>query len=267
MNKGILCISIDLELLWSRKDLNWKKFIIPTKKERRIITKLLELFDRYHIPATWAIVGKIFENSNRKSPELWSGKDIIKTIIKYKDQEIACHSYTHPEFNLISKKEAEKEILSCVKVAKKWGVNLYSFVFPRNKINHLAILKKYGFICFRSEDASEKELLLPRTPPVYNPKLTSKLVEISSSMYLVSARGLKKFIPQKLRLFKVKMGIDSAIKHKKIFHLWFHPVDLVSNELQFIKCLEEICKYACVKKSTGLLDIQTMKNIAENYLC
>src|SRR5260221_13427879 len=150
--KGTFCISIDTELLWGRKDLDYSKFIKKTQKERIIIKKLLALFKKYNIPATWATVGKLYEGNNR----LWSGKDIVKLIKKEKLHEIASHTYSHEIMSDISKEEAEKEIKN--NLSK-------SFVFPRNKISHLELLKKYKFKSYRGKDEYQYELIIPRIPP------------------------------------------------------------------------------------------------------
>lgn len=248
MNKGIFCISIDVELLWGRKDLDYSSFIKRTKKEREIIKKLLNFFKKYQIPATWAIVGKLYEG---KDP-LWSGKDIIMMIRSDKNQEIASHSYSHEDFSKISKERAIEEI------RKNRSV---SFVFPRNKIKYLDILKKYGFTSYRAEDESEFELIMPRIPPTGRVKENKRLMEIPSSMYFVSSRGLKRLIPHGLRLWKCKLGINKAISKKEIFHVWFHPVDFADNTEKLMKEFEEILKYAYRKRLENKLDIKSMKDI------
>ncbi len=250
MNKGVFCISIDFELLWGRKDLDYSKFIEKTKKERSVIKKLLNLFKKYNVSVTWATVGKLYESGDK----LWSGKDIIDSIKKDKIHELASHSYSHEDFSKIPKTQAAKEYHF------PKGV---SFVFPRNKIAHLDLLKGNGFKNYRGKDMSEFELLLPRIPATGLPKLSRGLIEIPSSMYFVSARGIKKFIPQGLRLLKCKLGINRAVKQKQIFHIWFHPVDFVDNSKGLIKEFEEILKYASKMRSEDLLEIKTMKQISE----
>lgn len=248
MKKGIFCISIDTELLWGRKDLDYSKFIQKTKKEREIIKKLLSLFNKYNVPATWAIVGKLYEGEN----PLWSGKDIINSIKKNKNQEIASHSYSHEIFTEISEKQAINEIK---KNKQK------SFIFPRNKIKYLNLLKKYGFKSYRGKDRSTYELLLPLTPPTYNLQSTKDLLNIPGSMYFASNRGIKQFIPQNLRLIKSKTGINKAIGNKEVFHLWFHPVDFADNSKSLFDEFESILKYADQKRRENKLEIKNMNQI------
>lgn len=252
MDRGIFCISIDHELLWGRKNLDTKPFIPLIYKEREIINKILGLFKKYRIPATWAVVGKIFE----KGDSLWHGEDTIKKIEKNKYQEIASHSYSHEIFTDIDEKNAEKEIKEN---------KARTFIFPRNRVAYIQLLKKNGFICFRGLDKTAYELLIPRIPPVYKPHLTSGLVEIPGSMYFVSGRGLRKHIPKNLRFIKCKLGIDNAIKKKCIFHLWFHPADFANDTVKLFNDFEKILKYAAKKRVLGLLKIKNMGQIASEY--
>ncbi|QQG43497.1 MAG: polysaccharide deacetylase family protein [Candidatus Daviesbacteria bacterium] len=265
MKKGVLCISIDTELLWGRWDKNYQPFIERTKKERAVIRNLLSLFKKYQIPVTWAVVGNLFLEQKNKDAKLWSGKDIIKLIQENKIHEIASHSFSHIEFDKATKDEAESEISKSVKIARENNVNLTSFVFPRNKTGHLRLLKKYGFKSFRGPDKRIWELISPTIPPVYEPYIQSGLVVIPGSMYFVSTRGMKKYIPPNLRFLKAKLGIENAIKNKKVFHLWTHPIDLVDNNNQLLCELEKILIYATEKKTQGQLEIKNMGEIAQDF--
>ena len=250
---GVFCISIDLELLWGRRDMpNLYYFEKRIPEERRVIDKLLALFKKYKIPATWATVGKIYE----KGDSNYSGLDIIKKIKDTPNQEIGSHSYTHPVFTDISKSEA---IIEFKDFKQK------SFVYPRNKIKYLKELKNSGFKSYRGADKNQRELLIPRNPPIYNPVITDGILNIRGSMYFVSGRGLKRFLPQGLRFIKSKMGIDSAIKQNKVFHLWFHPMDFVDDSQKIFSDFEKLLDYASNKRNTGKLSIMNMGQISNAY--
>lgn len=269
MKKGIFCLSVDTELLWGRKHTDYSSFVPRVKKERRAIWRLLELFDKYKTPATWAIVGKILEKPKEKNePEakLWYGPDIVEEIIERKIHEIASHSYSHAFFRKIDKNAAAKELGAWKKVVQKNKINSTSFIFPQNSIGHLGLLKKYGFNAYRGPDPREKEILIPAPPPVHSPQVKSGLVNIPGSLYYVSSRGARKYIPNKVRVLKGKMGINRAIKEGKIFHIWFHPVDFVDNQKEMFVGFEQILSYAAQKRATGGLEIKTMQDIAKEVL-
>ncbi len=250
MTKGIFCISLDTELLWGRKDLDWKKFADQANKTRKVIKKLLTMFKKYQIPATWAVVGKLFEDGPKDG---WHGKDIVEMIKKTPLQEIGSHSYSHEIFDQIDSSKARDEAQN--------PHHLKSFVFPRNKIKYLDLLKNSGFTNFRSPDQSEYELVIPRIPPVVNASNKRGLVDIPGSMYLVSGRGIRKYIPRGLRYWKCRLGIDSAIRHNKIFHIWAHPIDIATDTEKILADLEETLIYAKSKKN---LKIMTMGQIAKS---
>ncbi len=256
--KGTFCISIDTELLWGRKDLDYSKFIEKTKKERIIIKKLLALFKKYNIPVTWAIVGKLYESND----SLWGGVDIIKWIKADKIHELASHSYSHEDFTKIDKIKAKEEFSK---------PKAYSFIFPRNHIAYLDLLKKSGFKVYRGADETNSKthfiqlinLLLGRIPNTSQPLNENGLINIPGSMYFVSNRGPRKYIPCGFRLRRAKLGINYAIKRNEIFHLWFHPIDFADNTNSLLKEFEHILKYANEKRDNSMLEIKTMAQIAK----
>lgn len=249
MNKPTFCISIDFELLWGRRDQpNLTFFEKRIRQERVVIDKILNLFQKHNVPATWAVVGKLYEKGDAN----YSGIDILKKISNLKNQEIASHSYSHPVFTEISKTEA---LFEFNKFKKE------SFVFPRNKIKYLTELKNSGFKKYRGADEYPYELLIPRVPPVYLPTKESGLINVRGSMYFVSGRGSKKYIPTNLRYLKCKLGIDSAIKQNKVFHIWFHPMDFVDDSKKIFSDFEKVLIYASKKRNEGVLKILPMKDV------
>lgn len=279
MEKGLFCVSIDLELLWGRRDRKEMDLFIPLIKDESglsgVVGPLLSLFKKYSIPATWAIVGKIFIKSDGKDSYLWSGINLINLIRQNPSQEIACHSYTHPEFDQIPESQAEEELKKCIEVADRNKIKLSSFVYPRNKIKYLHLLKKYGFNCYRGDAINYLEfsnlfkdmfkiismLFIPKTA-----KISRKggLINIPGTMYFFSTRGLRKYAPYGIKYWKAKNSIDQAISKKQLFHLWFHPVDFAKDKDRQLKELEKILAYASQKQKRGLLEIKNMKQISDN---
>lgn len=273
MKKGVFCISIDTELLWGRK-YQPQAFTHDAQKVRSVVKKLLRLFKKYEIPVTWAIVAELFTPGS----SLWHAPAMIKAIQKSKNQEIACHSFSHLIFD--EKKcpawIAEKEIQDCLKIAKEQKIKFKSFVFPFNRPGYLKILKKHGFRFFRGPEKvwfnqlgrGEKlgqiiDFLLLLNPPVSPPiKDRSGLINIPNSMYFISARGLRKLIPPRFRLLKAKKGLNTAVKKKAVFHLWFHAIDLTKKTKEIFWELEEVLKYAVKLRKEGKLAIKSMAQTA-----
>lgn len=308
MKKAILCISFDTELAWGRHDLPYyKKFLWRARSEREIIKRLLSLFEKYSIPATWAVVGHLFLAScspekKVKHPEItrptyrwlekdwfspdpaasvtnnpeWYGPDIVRLIKRFPLQEIGSHSFSHIIFGDpgCNKQCAEDELALCVALAKKMKIRLVSFVFPRNSVGHLILLKKYGFSSFRGENPRYSTPFIGSTlrtgeyffsipPAVFVPKQVKGMVNIPESLYFPSARGIRKYLPDVFRLKKIKQGIDQAIRQEAVFHLWTHPTDFADDTERLLRVFEQVLQYAYLKREEGVLSTMTMEQIAK----
>ena len=133
--KGGLILSADFELGWafrySKTDLYPQKMAM---KSRKNIPFLIEMFDEYSIPITWATVGHLFLKSCKKGDHDWMHRipyfendywsyrrgewfdcdpytswekakewyapDLIERILDSNVQhEIGCHSFSHIDFS------------------------------------------------------------------------------------------------------------------------------------------------------------------------
>jgi peptidoglycan/xylan/chitin deacetylase (PgdA/CDA1 family) len=186
--RGTMVVSLDLELCWGRFD----KVPVPVleadaAEERIQIKRLLALLDRYEIPATWATVGHLMlEGCTRhdgavhaevmprpdyswfpkdwyvhdpctsaiQSPG-WYAPDILEWIRGTRVRhEIASHSFAHiyygdPECNAAA---ARVDLTAAVAAASQCDVSLRSFVFPRNQVGHLDVLREQGIRAYRGAD-------------------------------------------------------------------------------------------------------------------
>src|SRR5438046_2770718 len=76
LETGIFTISIDLELIWGTMDrAGIDRFAPACRVEREVvIDRLLDLFGKYDVSATWCIVGHLFLDrcsaNGRKHPEI-----------------------------------------------------------------------------------------------------------------------------------------------------------------------------------------------------
>ena len=313
--KGVFTLSLDFELIWGTADHGGDGFRRQCLTERKIvIDRMLELFEKYEMPATWAILGHLFldrcePENGITHPEIirpnfsWMekdwfahdkggiendesihlGKSLVEKIQKCRvKQEIASHSFSHIVFGDpgCSKETAESEIAECVKIADQQGIELRSFVYPRNEVGHVEILKKYGFSNYRGvepnwyedRNVSEKvrrimrlfDVLRAAAPPLVLPEKTAEGVwNIPGSAMFFPMHGFRRRIPMGLRTSRCIKGLKSAAREKKIFHLWFHPTNM-SDELETMFAgLEKILIVAYQLKQAGNLKFLTMGQIAE----
>ena len=188
VDRGALVVSLDLELLWGYHDLYVNDTLqAQCDGSREAIRRLLALFDEYHVPATWAIVGHLFldhadrdaeghahpghprprypwvkgdwferlpEGDAAACPE-WYGPDLVEMIRRAKQpQEIGCHTFSHVVFGDpgCDATVARAELARCVALAQAVGVDMKTMVFPRNKVGHLDALREVGLEVYRGRD-------------------------------------------------------------------------------------------------------------------
>lgn len=310
MNKGILTISFDTELIWGRVHLsNYDQFISRAEKVHKTIPRLLTMLDTYQIPVTWAVVGHIFldrcnshhsdikrpdyKNMNRdwfaedpgsdeKKAPAWYGKSILKKIQKYGYHDIGSHTFSHFYWGEegCTKECAESDLKAWVALASKANIDAKSFVFPKNSVNHLSLLPKYGFKIYRGPDKNwydstpsyihtllqAVDLFLPIAPKTNTLRKIDKLFVTTGSLYFPSGRGIRSKIPIGVRSTKAKRGIDSAINNREIFHLWTHPIDFSEDTEKLLHDFEDILKYAAEKREAGKIEIKTMKELTKKVI-
>lgn len=311
---GIFTLSLDFELIWGtidRRGIDGFGHICEVERAE-VIDRLLELLAEFEVPATWAIVGHLFLAScapvgTRKHPEivrpkhswvtgdwfdhdpggdestapLFFGRSLIQKIVDCRvPQEIGSHSFSHVIFGDpgCSRRTAESELRESVCAARDLGIELRSFIFPRNSVGHLNIFPDYGFTCFRAEPRSIAgsptsqlvrlirlvEMLTASRPPVGLPELTSSgMWNIPASMIYVPMHGLRRFLPMSLRVRRAVRGLQRAEEEKKIFHLWFHPTNLADGIEPMFSGLRQILQYAANLRTDGRMVFRSMGQIAD----
>ena len=171
MSRGSFTISLDFELFWGvRANKELETYQESLLGVYEAIPKMLALFKKYNIHATWATVGFLFhkdiENIDKNRPnilpeytnqqvdpyiyldsisppyskefsKMHSAFELISMIGSEKNQELATHTYSH-FFTYESLKNPEAflaDIKEAIKVAKDKGYTLKSLVFPRNQLD------------------------------------------------------------------------------------------------------------------------------------
>lgn len=311
--KPTFVISFDTELIWgSFTHTSPARFDRKYPRVRETIQLILELLERYEISATWAVVGHLFMAgcvrdadgkahpemkhpaissypmdwyaadpcSTRSSDPLWYGDDIVDLIKSARtEQEIGCHSFSHPPFGDIgcTREVAASEIDACVRLAKARGIDLRSFVFPRNSEGHHDVLRERGMVAYRGLDPMwfralpgsfraaahllDHALALP--PPVSCPTETHPgLWNIPGSMLFLHRAGIRRVVPLRFRVRKARIGLRRAIREEKVFHLWTHPFNLTADRRGMLAALESILQDACQLREAGQLTIEPMGALA-----
>lgn len=298
IKQPIFIISLDTELIWGiiHTKSDPSLLMMDDRKGRGTIDTLLNIFEKYNIPATWTIVGHLFLDhceceggvphkdmprfkddwyscdpcTNIHKDPLYYGKDIIKKILSSRvKHEIGYHSFSHVIFSECSKGVAEAELKEGVKLAKEFGITLKSFVFPQDKVGHIDILRNQGFKIYRGKRArhvSETHNIIFRKIGGGIDKLIALPVEpkgrdgiwgIPSSMMFQDS--LFHFT----LILRAMVGINKAIREKKVFHIYLHPQALLSQPSLAGK-LDKLFAFVAKKRNEGKLQVTTMGELASH---
>lgn len=179
--KGIFTISLDTELCWGMFDQqDISKHSEQYRKAPQVIDEICDLFSKYDIKATWAVVAHLFEDCGGEHPEfeeldsettddwysklpcqngvekgLWYSPNILESIESCSpDQDIGLHGYTHKVLGneSCSKEAANREIDRAMEVMNELDIEPKSFVYPRNRIGHRDVLSDHGIEVYRGVD-------------------------------------------------------------------------------------------------------------------
>ena len=84
-----------------------------------------------------------------------------------------------------------------------------------------------------------------------------------ASMFYLPMNGFRSLIPLSFRIHKAKKGIKKAIREKKVFHLWFHPFNIATNQEKLLYGLEEIFKEVYLRRENKELKTKSMAEVVD----
>ncbi len=279
--------------------------------ERDIIAAMLDLFARHGISATWAVVGHLFldrcdAGPHGPHPELerpryawldedwlaidpcstaaaaphWYGPDIVDAILACPvPQEVGSHSFSHviaddpgcPPEVLAS------ELRAAADAATGRGVDLRSFVFPRNAVAHLDVLAAAGYRCYRGgrpsapfagRPAWQRRVLryLDRAHPLagsaVSPAREPAGVWNVPQTYLFDPTARGRHLPPALWARRPVARLRQAARHRSVFHLWFHPYNITADPERALAALGHVCREAARLRDRGRIEVLTMGDLA-----
>jgi hypothetical protein len=183
---GSVVLSLDAELAWGFHDHE----TTPDSRgdaARESWLRLLELFDEFDVPATWAVVGHLFLNScdgehadylrtagsdaddpeseessadDRfdRDPGTWEGRDeawygskLIDAIeAADADHDVGIHTFSHVDMSQVSREVAAAEVRESVELVEERGLSAESFTFPDECVAHRDVLAAYGVRSYRA---------------------------------------------------------------------------------------------------------------------
>jgi hypothetical protein len=327
MAGGVLSISFDFEMAWgARRDARDRNHAEGIERVREVVRGLLGIFERHRISATWATVGQLMlrpedcpngrfpKQLPAPRPDWFTGDwydgipsihearglryyapDLVEAIVNCPvHQELASHTFTHVVIgeDACSREIAQAELETCRAVARNWGREIRSLVFPRNKVGHLDVLRETGHVCFRGPNSEWfllgtaakpiKNRLLNRLtynlvrvlrfvdeslvicPPVGKARQVAGLWELPHSMFFPGCSGLSKFVPRAAQVQRAIKGMRKAARLGRIFSLYTHPHNFLPDVPEQLAAFEQICVAASQMRDAGELEIKTMEEIADD---
>lgn len=184
---GLFVVSLDFELFWGIRDkLSFEQYGENVLGVWEVIPKMLDLFAKYNIHATFATVGAMFSESLEEletflpkekpsyedenlSPyhgyitaskdndeRYYFGKKIVQMVQNNSAHEIGTHTFSH--YYCLepgqTKNEFISDLKSAVQIAKSQNIELNTFIFPRHQINldYLKEFETYGISIYRGTE-------------------------------------------------------------------------------------------------------------------
>lgn len=293
-SKGIIVFSADFEMAWAYRFSKTKKdqAIQFGLHERNQVPYILELFNSFNIPVTWATVGHLFlkkcvkgknglphsdmprphffENRNWRfsngdwykndpctkveSDPAWYASDLIEHIISSDTpHEIGCHTFSHIDFTY---RNCSKELADA---------ELNACIELANKRNvKLQSMVFPGGTAGNYESLVQKGFISYRKPMNYHLDLPQiddfGLVAIPSSLGLDrdSYGWSKEFHLKMIRNF-----ISKAARHRLVCHFWFHP----SMDPWYLNnVMPEVIKIVADMRNSQQIDVLTMGELSQQIL-
>lgn len=292
---GTVVISLDAELAWGfhhQRPLPAERI----RDARRAWVELLELFDEYDVPATWALVGHLLleecagahtghpagPQCCRETPDrirrenAWFDNGLVDRIAEAEvDHELASHGFSHVHFahERMDAALAESECAAAAESLSSRGHEPRSFVFPVNRVGYRNLLDKHGFVSYRgptpdAPDSLEKfanGLLGRSAPPIVRPTVDQYgMVNVPASLYLFGFEGLGRRLVESVRedpiVSAVRRGIDSLRGTDGVLHLWLHPHNVTDERDR--RRMRTVLEAVDRARSRADIDVSTMDEVA-----
>ncbi|MGH9210718.1 MAG: hypothetical protein ACRD2C_08545 [Acidimicrobiales bacterium] len=281
-------------------------------REREVIEAMLDVFTRHEIAATWAIVGHLFLDhctpgaDGRPHPEVvrpsypwldgdwfdidpsasheeapfYYGRDIVERIAACPvAQEIASHGFSHVMAGEPGCSAAvfASELAASQAVAARRGLQLRSFVYPRNSIGHRDELVAAGFSSYRGSRpaafaASSRwsrraralvDCMRPSAGSAVVPTREASGLWNIPQTYIFAPASSRRRLPPALWVRQPLVRLRQAARERSLFHLWFHPYNVTAAPERALDALERLCRAASVLRDQRRLDVVTMAQLSD----
>jgi peptidoglycan/xylan/chitin deacetylase (PgdA/CDA1 family) len=265
---GTFMISLDCEGKWGIADLDRRieSGFITRSALIRAYESLVNTLSKYEMSATFAFVmaltlrnGEFSEWRQRLSDVQVDGQNWMRNFRRAEAtgnldgwfcpeafdlvrdsgmHEIGCHGFRHVPLGDcgVTREEASYELRSATELAKNKGVELKTFVFPRNHVGHLELLGEQGYIGFRNAHAivgrygrlgnlAREFNVLERAQNSEPSSLD--MVSIPGGYFLNWRHGPRRAIPKAVTLMRWRSVLNDAVANDRVAMMYLHPHNLI----------------------------------------
>jgi peptidoglycan/xylan/chitin deacetylase (PgdA/CDA1 family) len=298
---GVLIISLDCEGKWGMADkISARYDYIKEESLLEAYRSLLDAFKCFQISATFAFVGAFTLNNKERvvfqdllRDTIYNGQNWLRhfraavtedrldgwfcpeafDLVKQTDHEIASHGFCHVPFDDPSTPRAalEADIDSAVFVAREKGVDLETFVFPRNTVQHTDLLESRRFLGYRGALKPPNRLWsLGREFNVFckshrHSRVGDKISEIPPGYFFNWRSGLRRRIPKFVTVARWRGIIADAVESDGVAHLWLHPHNIIDGP-ETLDVLRDVLRLAAEYRDKGQLKIATQAEYLRDRL-
>lgn len=296
---GALVVSLDFELFWGMRDVvTLEAYRANLEGSPAAIRRMLDVFEQREIHATWAVVGLLFakdaEQARRfaprvrpsyrarelspfealdrklvdRAPQCYFAPESIAEIRKRPHQEIGTHTFSHYYCNETGQtaEQFDADLAAAVAIAKEFGVELRSLVFPRNQSNreYLPILARHGITSYRgltgswafTHSRSKLGTLVRRGARLADnyaplwPALPTRVERLKGApVNIPGSRFLRPYNPRlrqldPLRFHRMQTEMTRAAENGHIYHLWWHPHNFGVHTSENLQMLDRLLEHA-----------------------
>jgi len=321
---GLFIISLDFELMWGVRDLQTlESYGINIQGVRKALPAMLDLFAEYDIHASFATVGLLMcrnkkelyqhipsilpdYNLNKYSPfannylstvgqseedDIFHyGPSLVQMILSDPRHEMGSHTFSHYYcLENASLQSFEADVVSMLAIAKTYGLDIRTIIFPRNQYSqeHINICSRYGICSYRGNEKSfiyQPRKNTEQSPVIRMLRLFDAYINISghntfniyypSDQLMVnipSSRFLRPYSPglrllEPLRLRRIKNSMTYAARNDQAYHLWWHPHNFGVNLKENILFLKKVLQHFKFLQQQYGMKSMNMKEIAEGLL-
>lgn len=281
-----LCISADLELSWAFRYAKPVPEFNRGIKTRKNFPPLSEMFERYSVPITWAIVGHLFLESCRRDP---------KTGLAHPDMPRPKSFYENSYWEWRGDDWYHHDPCTDYKKDPNWYAPDLIVQILKSRVEHEIGIHTFSHIDFSREncdpDLAKAEIrkcielvkecgLVPKS--MVFPGNFEGYHEILREAGLTAFRGVSRidlsyptekyvglwdihqsyfiYPHRKAPLKTSKRYLKKALRKRCVFHLAFHPSDM--NQKILKKVIEPFLQYVVQERETNRLWVATMAEVA-----